>query len=144
VPRAGLTYFHIGQASFSESGASSLDLNVSPGALDAVRSRIGVSISQPMLLGGGQVLPEFRAAWTHDFLDTRGVVAANFAGAPAIGFNEVGAAVGRDAADLGGGLSFAVPQTSVPGQLSAFLQYDATLAAHQTNNAIAAGLKLNW
>jgi hypothetical protein len=32
----------------------------------------------------------------------------------------------------------------VPGRLSAFLQYDATIAAHQTDNAIAAGLKLNW
>jgi outer membrane autotransporter protein len=97
-----------------------------------------------MMLGATQILPELRAAWTHDFLDDRGAFAAAFSGAPTIGFNEVGATTGRDAAELGAGFSFAIAQTSIPGRLSAFVQYDATIAAHQTNNAVAAGLKLTW
>jgi fibronectin-binding autotransporter adhesin len=144
TPRVGLSYFHIGQSSFAENGANSLDLSVSPTAIDALRSRVGVTISQPMMLGGSQILPELRAAWTHDFLDDRGVIGAAFAGAPGVGFTQIGAATGRDAADLGVGVSFAVAQTAVRGQLSAFLQYDATLAAHQTSNAVAGGLKLTW
>jgi subtilase-type serine protease len=144
TPRAGFTYYHIGQSGFTESGASSLDLTVNPNSLDALRSRIGINAAQSMTLGDTTLLPELRAAWTHDFLDDRGGFAAAFAGAPAVSFSEVGAATGRDAADLGAGVSFAVAQSAIPGQLSAFVQYDATIAAHQTNNAVAAGLKLIW
>jgi hypothetical protein len=32
----------------------------------------------------------------------------------------------------------------IPGQLSAFVQYDATVAAHQIDHSIAAGVKLTW
>jgi hypothetical protein len=49
-----------------------------------------------------------------------------------------------DAADLGASVSFAIAQSAIPGQLSVFVQYDATIAAHQTNNAVVAGLKLIW
>jgi subtilase-type serine protease len=144
TPRAGFTYFHIGQSGFTESGANSLDLTVNPNALDALRSRIGVRVAQSMTLGDFNLVPELRAAWTHDFLDDRGAFAAAFAGAPGISFQQVGAATGRDAADLGAAVSFALAQNTIPGQLSAFVQYDATIAAHQTNNAVAAGLKLTW
>jgi subtilase-type serine protease len=144
IPRVGLAYFHIGQSSFSESGANSLDLAVNSNALDALRSRIGFTVRDEVRLGDTNLQPEFRAAWTHDFLDDRGAFGAAFIGAPTLSFNQVGAATGRDAADLGAGVSFAIAQSTVPGQLSAFVQYDATIAAHQTNNAVAAGLKLLW
>lgn len=144
VPRAGLSYFHIGQASFAETGASSLDLSVGPAALDALRSRVGVTVSQVLMLGETRLTPELRAAWTHDFLDDRDAFGATFAGAPTVSFDQIGAPTGRDAAELGAGISFAISQTTIPGQLSAFVQYDATIAAHQTDNAVAAGLKLTW
>ena len=126
----------------TETRADSLDLIVDPGALDALRSRVGVSVARPLTLGDSQVLSELRAAWTHDFLDNRGAFAAAFSGAPAVTFSQVGAAAGRDAAELGAGVRFAIAQTAIPGQLSAFIQYDATIAAHQIDNAVAAGLKL--
>jgi len=144
TPRVGFTYFHIGQSDFSENGANSLDLTVNPNSLDALRSKVGVSIAEPMMLGTTQVLPELRVAWTHDFIDQNGAFAAAFAGAPTAGFSEIGAPVGRDAADVGAGLSFAISQAALPGQLTGFVQYDGTFSAHQTNNAVAAGLKLNW
>jgi outer membrane autotransporter protein len=144
TPRVGLSYFLIGQDTANESGAGSLDLTVDPAALDSLRSRAGVTVSQPMMMGGMQFLPELRAAWTHEFMDNHGSTLAFLAGAPANGFTQQGALVGRDAADLGAGASFAIAQTTLPGQLSAFVQYDASIAAHQTNNAVAAGLKLNW
>ena len=97
-----------------------------------------------MTLGDFNLVPELRAAWTHDFLDDRGAFVAAFAGATGISFQQVGAATGRDAADLGAAVSFALAQNTIPGQLSAFVQYDAMIAAHQTNNAVAAGLKLTW
>jgi subtilase-type serine protease len=144
IPRVGLAYFHIGQSSFAESGASSLDLTVNPASLDALRSRVGVTVRDAVRLGDMNLQPEFRAAWTHDFLDDRGAFGAAFVGAPSISFQQVGAATGRDAADLGVGVSFAIAQNAVAGQLSSFVQYDATIAAHQTNNIISAGLKLTW
>jgi outer membrane autotransporter protein len=144
TPRVGLSYFHIDQSSFSETGANSLDLSVSPTPLDALRSRIGVSVTQPVVLGETQIVPELHAAWTHDFLDDRGAIGAVLSGTPSTSFQQIGATTGRDAADLGVGVSFAVAQNTVPGQLSAFIQYDATVAAHQTNNAVAGGLRLTW
>ena len=144
TPRAGLSYFRIGESDFSETGASSLDLTVNPKALDALRSRVGVSVSKPMMFGATRILPELRAAWTHDFLDDRGGFSAVFAGAPAVSFQQIGATTGRDAAEFGAGVSVALSQSMVPGELSTFLQYDATLAAHQTNNVFAAGLRLTW
>jgi outer membrane autotransporter protein len=144
TPRVGLSYFHIDQASFTESGAGSLDLAVSPAALNALYSRVGVAIAQPMVLGDTSILPEFRAAWLHNFLDTQGQFAASFLSAGTASFGQVGAAVGRDAGDLGVGVSFAIPQTIFPGRMLGFVQYDATLAAHETANAIAAGLRLTW
>ncbi len=144
TPRVGFTYFHIGQSDFSESGANSLDLAVNPNALDALRSKIGVSISEPMMLGATEVVPELRAAWTHDFLDENGAFAAAFTGAPTASFNEIGSPVGRNAADIGAGLSFAISQTAFPGQLTGFVQYDGAFSSHQTNNAVAADLKFDW
>jgi len=144
TPRAGIAYFHIGQSVFSESGAGGLDLAVTPNALDAMFSRVGVTIARPMASGDTDLRPEIRLAWTHNFLDTADSFGASFIGAGAGGFGQVGPAVGRDAAELGVGLSFAVPQDAVPGRMSGFVHYDATLAAHETANAFAAGLRLDW
>lgn len=144
TPRVGLSYFHIDQASFTERGADSLDLAVKPAALNALYSRVGVAIGQPMVLGDTSILPEFRAAWLHNFLDTQGQFGASFLGAGSASLGQVGAAVGREAGDLGVGVSVAIAQTDFPGQMSGFIQYDATLAAHETANAIAAGLRLKW
>jgi hypothetical protein len=41
-------------------------------------------------------------------------------------------------------VSFAIAQIRIPGQLSAFIQCDATITAHQVENAVAGGLKLTW
>jgi outer membrane autotransporter protein len=80
TPRAGLSYFHIGQTAFSESGAGGLDLAVAPSALNAMFSRVGVTIARPMAEGDTALLPEIRVAWLHNFLDTAGRFNANFIG----------------------------------------------------------------
>jgi outer membrane autotransporter protein len=144
TPRIGLSYYHIGQANFAESGAGSLDLAVNPNALDALFSRIGVAIAQPIVLGGADVVPEIRASWLHNFIDTQGKYTATFSGAGTPGFAETGVPVGPDGADLGIGLNVAITQAMLPGQMSGFLQYDATLASHETANSVAAGLRVKW
>jgi len=107
TPRVGLSYFHIDQASFSEGGAGSLDLVVNPAALNALYTRVGFAIAQPIMLGGTSILPEFRAAWLHNFLDTQGQFAASFIGTGTASFSQVGAPVGRDAGDIGAALEYA-------------------------------------
>ncbi|HEV2336743.1 MAG TPA: autotransporter domain-containing protein, partial [Stellaceae bacterium] len=144
MPRAGLAYFHIGQSAFSEAGAGGVDLAVAPNPLDAMFSRVGVTIARPMASGDTELRSEIRLAWTHNFLDTADRFGASFIGAGAAGFGQVGPAVGRDAAELGVGLSFAIAQDAVPGRMSGFVHYDATLASHETANTFAAGLRLNW
>jgi outer membrane autotransporter protein len=101
-------------------------------------------VSQPFVLAGSRVQPELRAAWTHEFVDDRGTIIDALAGAPTVNFTQIGAPIGRDAANLGAGLSVAITQTAFPGQLSAFVEYDATVSQHQTDNAFAGGLKLTW
>ena len=142
TPRLGLSYYHIGQSTFSESGAGGLDLAVDPQSLDALFSRFGIAIAEPMVVGNTTIVPEVRAAWFHNFLDQQGQSLASFAGSPS--FTQTGAPVGADGADIGVGLSFSLGQTAFPAQASGFLQYDATLASHETLNTFAGGVRVKW
>jgi autotransporter-associated beta strand protein len=143
TPRFGLSYYHIGQSNFSESGAGSLDLAVSPNALDALFSRL--SIARPMIFAGIEVVPELRAAWFHNFLDQQGQFNAAFIGTGTPGFTETGVPVGPDGADIGLGVNIAIAQSVLPAaRMVGFLQYDATLASHETASIVAAGLQVKW
>jgi autotransporter-associated beta strand protein len=144
TPRIGLSYYHIGQSAFSESGAGSLDLAVAPGDLNALYSRVGLAIADPFELDEIGLLPEIRVAWLHNFLDNASEYNASFTGTGAASFGEVGPKIGRDAADVGAGVSFAITQTAIPGQMSGFLRYQATLTSHEFANAVAAGMRLKW
>jgi fibronectin-binding autotransporter adhesin len=144
TPRVGLSYFHISQSPFNETGANSIDLSVTPNDLDALRSRIGFAVSRPLQLGNTTVLPEFKLAWTHDLADDHGSFNAAFAGASTIPFQQVGAVTGRDAAELGAGVSFGIGQNALPGRLSGFVRYDGTASAHNVAHAATAGLRWQW
>lgn len=144
VPRLGASYFHIGQGSFSESGAGALDLAVAPSALDALYSQVGIAISQPVTIGATSIIPEFRAAWLHNFMDDQSRYTASFIGGNAASFGQVGPALGRDVFDLGIGLSFAIAQADFPDRMSGFIQYNATLSSHESANAVAGGLRVKW
>jgi outer membrane autotransporter protein len=144
TPRAGLSYFHADASSFSESGAGSLDLNVEPNAFDALRSRVEIAAARALPFDIPSAVIELRAAWTHDFLDDRGAFAATFAGAPTVGFTQIGAAPGRDTANLGGALSVVIAENSAVGRLTGFVRYNVSFSAHQVIHAGAAGLTLVW
>ena len=145
TPRLGLSYYHIGQSTFAESGAGSLDLAVSPNALDALFSRLSIAIARPMVFAGVEVVPELRAAWLHNFLDQQGQFNAAFIGTGTPGFTEAGVPVGPDGADVGLGVNVAITQTMLPAaRMAGFLQYDATLASHETASTVAAGLRVKW
>src|SRR6185437_1545683 len=94
IPRIGASYFRIGQSSFSEAGASSLDLSVNPSDFSALYSRVGVTLVRPMLFGDTALVPELRVAWLHNFLDNFSQFGASFAGAPSLAFEQSGAPVG--------------------------------------------------
>src|SRR5581483_353705 len=96
LPRAEVSYFHIGQSGFTETGAGSLDLAVSPADLDALYTRVGVTVVKPVMLGDTALVPELRAAWLHNLLDNYGQFNAAFAGAPGASFTQLGAPMGRD------------------------------------------------
>ncbi|HEY1797739.1 MAG TPA: autotransporter domain-containing protein [Stellaceae bacterium] len=144
LPRAEFSYYHIGQSNFSETGANSLDLAVTPGDLNAFYSRVGVTLVKPLLLGATALVPELRVAWLHNFFDDNGQYNAAFAGAPGASFTQLGAPMGRDAADVGAGVSFGIARTSFGGELSGFVQYEAWLAAHEVASEVAAGVRMNW
>lgn len=144
TPRAGLSYYHIGQSSFSESGASSLDLAVDPNALNALFSRIGIAFAKPLTIDGTRIVPEFRGAWLHNFLTLQSTYNATFIGTNAASFTQSGVPIGRDAGDIGVGLGVVLPQEAFPGEMTGFFQYDATLAAHETANSVAAGVRYKW
>jgi hypothetical protein len=67
---------------------------------------------------------------------------ASLAGSPS--FTQTGAPVGVDGVDIGVGVSFSLGQTMFPVQASGFLQYDATLASHETLNTFAGGVRVKW
>jgi len=144
LPRVELSYFHIGQSSFTEAGAGSLNLSVSPADLNALYSKIGVTVVKPTLFGNTALVPELRVAWLHNFFNANAQFNAAFAGAPTAGFTVTGAPVGSDIADIGAGLSFGISRTSFGGELSGFVQYETRLAAHEIAHAVGAGIRLKW
>jgi uncharacterized protein with beta-barrel porin domain len=107
-------------------------------------SRISLAIAQPIRLGSGDIVPEFRAAWFHNFIDRQAQYNASLIGTGTPSFAQNGVPIGTDGADLGVGLDFAIAQSVFPARTAGFVQYDATWASHQMVNSVAAGVRMKW
>jgi outer membrane autotransporter protein len=116
-------------------------LNVDALDADSLRSLLGGRVSLSKVTSGGQLLiPQLRAAWLHEFLDTKQVSSARF-GAFGGGttFAVQGLDLGRDWAMLGGGLAW-----EISDRLQVAGNYDLQTNDHQTLHIGSGTLTYTW
>jgi outer membrane autotransporter protein len=135
TPFARFQASSIGQAAFTEWGASSLNLSVTQQTTTSLRTTLGADLAGtigPLLLG-------LRLGWLHEYADTSRPMTAAFAGAPAAGFTVYGASPQRDSAVIGFSASVHVADTA-----SIYLRYDGEIASGADNHTLNLGLRLSF
>src|SRR5690606_11908521 len=138
-PYAALQYIYLRQNNFTETGAGVLNLNVSGIDANSLRSLIGGRLQYDRGWYGGRLLPEVRALWLHEFLDTDAVVNSFFAPIGGGSFAIQGLDLGRDWAIVGGGLRY---ELASGWQL--YGNYDAQVNTQQVFHVGSGGLQYAW
>lgn len=82
---------------------------------------------------------ELRARWLHEFGDTQSSVGVQFTGQPGAAFRVEDAAIGRDSAVLGAGLSARLGQAT-----RLYFDYDTELNPDRTTQIFSAALEYRW
>jgi outer membrane autotransporter protein len=138
TPMVSMGYSHLGIDSFTETGAGSLDLNVSSQGIDSAQSGIGVKVAAPYTSGGMKVVPQAYATWQHEFCDGKRDINAslmNTPGATTFGWETEGAS--RDFANVGGDVTMFIRK-----DLSVHISYNAEVGGEgDTTHIFSAGLR---
>jgi outer membrane autotransporter protein len=105
-PFGSLHYGRLTEDSFRETGAGSLNLIVRTRQTESLTSQLGFRVVRLFSLDSGKLIPEFTAAWKHDFTANERPLSAVFAGAPDATFKLNGKETGKEGLQLGGALTF--------------------------------------
>ena len=139
-PSLNLTYDHIQQNAFAEKGGGGADLLIGSKNQDALESTLQAKVSKPMVLANGNVLrTDIKVGWSHEWSPTGTSITEAFAAPGGDAFTVAGATPDKDRGVIGAGLAYDASK-----RLTYFGRYEATLGAHQSNNALTAGFKFSW
>ncbi|MBP2227703.1 subtilase-type serine protease [Azospirillum agricola] len=140
TPSARLDWQRVAVDSFTERGAGSAGLSVSPKAYDLLAPSIGLSARTSLEAGDTlRVSPQARVRWQHNLGDAAPGMSAGLVGAPGAAFAAEGSRPGRDVGLFGVGLDVAGEQA-----LRVNVGYDLSVSRHQTGHSVTAGLKYAW
>ena len=128
------------QNGFTETGAQSLNLNVTQQTSGSLRSILGAQLGAAMDMGlRDRIAAQLRLGWSHEYADTARPVTASFVGAPAVPFTVFGAAPTRDGAVVGFSVSTAIAEA-----MGVYVRYEGTIAGQDSSHALTAGLRMTW
>ena len=128
------------QASFTETGANSLNLNVTQQTTKSMRGTLGVELAGAVDAGWRDKLAvQFRLGWVHEYADTSRPVTAAFAGAPSNNFTVFGTTPQRDSAVLGFSAN-----TAIADSTSLYMRYDGEVGTGTDSHSISAGFRISW
>lgn len=107
TPQASVTYSHLDQDGYTESGGNGAALRVGASSNDSVKSELGFKLEKGFQSEFGDIVPEFRVAWRHEFVDSRQRTNASFAAdsASLTAFTTRGAKPVVDSAVIGVGVT---------------------------------------
>ncbi|APD11716.1 hypothetical protein X636_24830 [Pandoraea pnomenusa] len=107
TPLVGLSYSHLNQPGYTESGGNGAALSVGSASASSVRSALGAKIGVPFETSSGTWMPELSVRWVHEYNRTRLSTGASFAADPSgqTAFTTVGATPVSDLADISLGLT---------------------------------------
>jgi outer membrane autotransporter protein len=138
VPTLSLQYSYVGVDNFSEGGANALNLNVNDFEIDAFESSLGFRLGRVFTAGTAKVLPEFRAAWVHNFCDDNADITASMQGATG-SFKTESADIQDDYFVLGAGLTAYFQEN-----ISAYVNYDLNLADNYDAHNLTLGIRFDF
>jgi outer membrane autotransporter protein len=128
------------QASFTETGAGSLNLKVAQQTTKSMRGTLGAELAGAVDAGWRDKLAlQLRLGWVHEYADTSRPVLASFAGAPSATFTVFGAAPQRDSVVVGFGAN-----TAIADSTSLYVRYDGEVGTGTDSHSLSAGLRLTW
>jgi uncharacterized protein with beta-barrel porin domain len=122
-PTVGLSFVHLREESFCESGADSADLKIAARDNDSLQSLLGLRLRRPIQLTAFSLEPELRLEWRHEFNRKTESLRARLAGGGTF------ATPGRDLAGDGVRLGASV-KTILGDSVSGMLDYDCDLQSH--------------
>ncbi|MCH7687892.1 MAG: autotransporter domain-containing protein, partial [Planctomycetes bacterium] len=140
-PYLALQYIHHRQHRFTEFGAGALNLSVDATSTNSLRTMLGGRFAwqAPTRADRMTIIPELRAAWAHEYLDTSNTVGAQFDTTGGAGFIVTGADLGDDWALLGTGLKLQANK-----QITLFTDYNAQLNDRQVTHTGSGGFEVQW
>lgn len=138
-PVAGLQYTYATTSSFSEQGADSLDLAISPFGTNSLRSTLGARAAYLWNLSEKFTLvPELRALWMHEFLNGGETLTSSLDGGRGPSFDYQTGSTYADSLFAGAGLGM-----KIGDQITASLFYNVNFAGESfLNNIISADLNV--
>ncbi|HTN76169.1 MAG TPA: autotransporter domain-containing protein, partial [Pirellulaceae bacterium] len=139
-PYAALQYIYLRQNSLSETGGGVANLDVAGVDAGSLRGSLGGRASREFTTQRGLVLvPQVRAAWLHEFLETNTLINNRFGALGGGSFAVQGLDMGRDWALLGTGLGWHLTE-----QLTLTGNYDAQANANQVFHVGSANVQYVW
>lgn len=140
TPFAGLQGTTANQASFTETGAGTLNLSVDSQTTNSVRSILGFQVDYDAVFGFAPPVSFLaRAGWAHEYASTARPMTASFAGAPGAGFTVDGAQIARDSAVVALGAT-----AKLTDALSFLLRYDGDINGSDYAHAVTGRLSWTW
>ncbi|MFZ5783588.1 MAG: autotransporter domain-containing protein [Pseudomonadota bacterium] len=140
TPFGRLQVSSVTQNAFTESGASSLNLNVAQQTTNSVRSTLGADVGAAIGVGGDRTIDlALRLGWQHEFADTARPITAAFAGAPGAAFTVYGATPQSNSAVVG----FSA-RTTIAANTSLYLRYNGEVGGGTDNHSLSIGGRFSW
>ena len=138
-PFLALSYSHLDTNGYAETGTGTR-LNVSDSTFDSMKSIVGARLAYPIELESGRkVVPEFRLAWAHEFMDDQASFVATIRGQQPVPTVVRGEKFSRDTVIVGAGVTVPLSDSS-----SLFVDYDGGLNSDITTHTVSAGVRFTW
>ncbi|VVE17520.1 autotransporter domain-containing protein [Pandoraea morbifera] len=102
TPLASLTYSYLHQGAYTETGGNGAALSVGTAHTSSLRSALGARLEKAFSTRYGDIVPFAQVQWIHEFVNTRAVTGASYAGdfTGETAFTTVGPSPVRDLADI--------------------------------------------
>ena len=138
-PTASFQYGYIGLNAFTETG-SLAPLKFPDQTSESERTAFGVKTSYDWKVGHVDVLPEFRAAWQHEYGDTEYSIISNLASGAGNSFTVTGPPIGRDSLLIGVGAAVVWND-----RVTTYIYYDGEFArTNYLSNNVSAGVRVTF
>jgi len=138
-PTASFQYGYVGLGGFTETG-SLAPLKFPNQNTESERTAFGAKATYEWKIGNITAIPQFSAAWQHEFGSTEYSVVASLASGAGNSFTVFGPPIGRDSLLIGAGATVILNE-----RVSTYLYYDGEFArTNYLSNNVSGGVRISF